>query len=396
MSRHHLCILAVLTLPLSGCVTPFGNAQGDGTGSSDGDCVRPSGTELAPASGVLAGVNLDWGDETLAEYADQLGRRPAVAVSFAPFPLSATDVENITAAKDQVRANGGILLLTLEPHEGLDAVTEELADELATLLDGFNGDGVPVIVRFAHEMNGSWYPWGQQPQAYRTAFRRVADAIHRSAPGSATMWAPNYGGGYPFSGGAHEAVPGSSDHRELDTNGDGEVDGRDDSYAPYYPGDDAVDWVGMTLYHWGNSYPWGANVLPEQGKLLEQLTGTYDGAGGDDTAVPDFYDEYGVSRDKPVAIPETAALYVPDGGGDGELEIKQAWWRQLTDPVIHRDYPKIKMINWFEWRKREAEIDGVVDWRSAGSPDIGEAYVDDLPAWFHYSAEPGDCPAFGG
>lgn len=152
----------------------------------------------------------------------------------------------------------------------------------------------------------------------------------------------------------------------------------------------------MTLYHWGSSYPWGANVLPEQGKLLEQLTGTYDGAGGDDTAVPDFYDEYGVGRDKPVAIPETAALYVPDGGGDSELEIKQAWWRQLTDPVIHRDYPQIKMINWFEWRKHEAEIDGIIDWRSAGNPDIGEAYVDDLPAWFHYAAEPGDCPTVAG
>ena len=64
---------------------------------------------------------------------------------------------------------------------------------------------MPVVVRFAHEMNGSWYPWGQQPAAYVEAFRRVAGAVHTGAPGSAVMWAPNYGGGYPFTGGTHAA-----------------------------------------------------------------------------------------------------------------------------------------------------------------------------------------------
>lgn len=38
---------------------------------------------------------------------------------------------------------------------------------------------------------------------------------------------------------------------ELDTNGDRVIDMRDDMYSPYYPGDDVVDWVGMSLYHFG-------------------------------------------------------------------------------------------------------------------------------------------------
>ena len=63
----------------------------------------------------------------------------------------------------------------------------------------------------------------------------------------------------------------------------------DDSYAPYYPGDDAVDWVGMSLYHWGATYPWGENELPEANKFTDQLTGTYVGANGDDSLLPDFY-----------------------------------------------------------------------------------------------------------
>ncbi|MFF2318190.1 glycoside hydrolase family 26 protein [Arthrobacter sp. NPDC058097] len=351
----------------------------------------PPGTQLAPASGILSGVNLDWEHETLAQYTKGLGRRPAVVVSFTHFPFTAADETNLEAAYGQVRADGGILLLTLEPRKGLAAVTQAATDELAGTLDRFNKTGVPVIVRFAHEMNGSWYEWGQEPAEYKAAFRRVAGSIHRLAPGSATMWAPNYGGGYPFAGGAHQAVAGTAAAAALDTNGDGAVTGADDPYAPYYPGDDAVDWVGMSLYHWGNTYPWGANVVPEPGKFLQQLTGNYNGDGGNDLAVPDFYGEYGTQRGKPVAIPETAALSVPSRGGAKELAIKQAWWRQLFDARIPKDYPQLKMINWFEWNKNEVEVKAVVDWRSAGTPAIAKAYTAELPEWFQFAAAPKEC-----
>lgn len=363
--------------------------------SSPSACVAVDGAGLAPDAGVLAGVNLDWANQTLAEYTESLGRRPSVAVSFSSFPLNATDTRNIQAAHAQVRDNGGMLLLTLEPRGGLDTATEKTTDGLARMLDRFNREGVPVIVRFAHEMNGSWYEWGQQPAAYKAAFRRMADSIHRLAPGSATMWAPNYGGGYPFTGGRHEARPGTADFAALDTDRDGTLTGADDPYAPYYPGDDAVDWVGMSLYHWGNTYPWGANVVPESGKFAEQLTGNYNGAGGNDLAVPDFYAEYGQERDKPVAIPETAALVASGGAGAEELAIKRAWWGQLFDPALHNDYPALKMVNWFEWDKHEVEVDGTVDWRAGASPLLAEKYAADLPGWYRFAAEPAPCtPAY--
>ena len=50
-------------------------------------------------------------------------------------------------------------------------------DDLVTRLRAWNDSGVGVFVRFAHEMNGSWYAWGQQPTAYAAAFRRVAAAV---------------------------------------------------------------------------------------------------------------------------------------------------------------------------------------------------------------------------
>jgi len=283
------------------------------------------------------------------------------------------------------------MLLTLEPKLGLETVTSEAAEELATTLARFNNAGVPVIVRFAHEMNGSWYAWGQQPAAYVAAYKRMAAAVHSKAPGSAMMWAPNYGGGYPFSGGKYQAVAGTQDFIDLDTDKDGAVTGADDPYAPYYPGDDSVDWVGMSLYHWGNTYPWGANVIPEPGKFLQQLTGTYNGAGGNDLAVPDFYANYGTDRDKPVAIPETAALTVASAGGADVLAIKEAWWGQLFDPAIPRDYPALKMINWFEWDKNEVEVKATVDWTATKDAKVREAYSAALPDWFTFAEAPAEC-----
>ncbi|MFS4505224.1 glycoside hydrolase family 26 protein [Clavibacter sp. Sh2141] len=354
-------------------------------------CVTRTAADAVPADGALFGVNPDWGQQTLAEYADLLGRDPGVAVSFADVPMDATDVENVRAAGEQVRGMGGTLLLTLEPREGLAAVTDDVAAEVASLVDGIQRTGAPVVVRFAHEMNGSWYAWGQQPVEYVAAFRRMADALHAGAPGSATMWAPNEGGGYPFIGGPAAAAPESAAFPVLDTDGDGALTIADDPYAPYYPGDDAVDWVGMSLYHWGSKHPWGENVLPEEGKFAAQLTGEYDGLDGDQTAVPDFYGVYGVEHGKPVAIPETAALVVPRGDAAGERAIKRSWWSQVLSEETATRFPELKMVNWFEWDKDEAEVGERVEWTVLGDPATREAFAAELPEWLRFGAAPEPC-----
>ena len=208
------------------------------------------------------------------------------------------------------------------------------------------------------------------------------------------MWAPNYGGGYPFVGGKFAAASESDNFKLLDTNNDGALTMADDSYAPYYPGDDVVDWAGVSLYHWGNQRPWGSNdQLVENHKFADMLTGDYSGTAGDDIQVPDFYHVYGDLHNKPIAIPETAAIYTPSRGGTDELDIKQAWWRQVFADSFASTFPKVKMINWFEWQKYEIEIDDTVDWRAAGSPHVRDAFVADLPAWLHYAQDVRACKA---
>jgi hypothetical protein len=75
---------------------------------------------------------------------------------------------------------------------------------------------IPIFLRFGGEMNGAWTPWGHDPSMYRRAFRLVHDVMAKYAPNVAMVWAPN-------------AVP----TKNLDA---------------YYPGDDVVDWVGISLY----------------------------------------------------------------------------------------------------------------------------------------------------
>lgn len=350
-------------------------------------CQATDRASLVPASGALFGVNLDWHAKSLREYAFDLGHKPAVSVAITGFPY--TDEERTDLQRDvvQIRGNGQMMLLTLEPADGLSAVTDESARVLADDLAEFNDDGVPVIVRFAEEMNGSWYPWAQQPARYVEAFRILADAIHTHAPGSAMMWAPIYGGGYPFSDGEYAAKRGTPEFTTLDTDSDGSLTINDDSYAPYYPGDDAVDWVGMSLFHWGSQFPYGENELPEPGKFANELTGNYRGAGGDDTPLADFYQVYGVAHGKPVAIPETAALFNPGAGGEAELAIKQAWWSQVFDPATATRFPQLKMINWFEWDKDEDEVKGRVDWNVTNNLEVRKAFAAALPDWLHYGPQ---------
>lgn len=341
---------------------------------------KQAGPLLEPPKGIYFGANLDWSSTSPRIFNRRLGHRAVVYVHFFSFPLSPDDEMYMDAMIGDIEAQQGMAMLTLEPWSGLRSVTPAVAEAFAQRLRSYNRAGVPVFVRFAHEMNGSWYPWCQNPTEYIRTFTMLAKAIHEKAPQSAMVWAPSYGGGYPFRGGRYGIRPENPDFMILDTNKDGVVDMMDNPYAPYYPGDEAVDWVGMSLYHWGRLYPWGENEVPEKNKFIAQLTGTYDDPNYRRAAIPNFYEEYFSARGKPIAITETAALYNTQSGGAPEMEIKRAWWRQVFDRDTLVAYPGIKMINWFEFRKQESETGGaMIDWRVMGNDSIASAFKADLP-----------------
>lgn len=103
-----------------------------------------------PEAGVWFGVSIDWAAQTLAQYAERSGVHPAMAVTFADIPMSSTDRANVDAAVEQASTAGSGLLLTLEPNDGLGAVTDDVASDLAAALAGYKPRGArpgPLLAR---------------------------------------------------------------------------------------------------------------------------------------------------------------------------------------------------------------------------------------------------------
>lgn len=360
---------------------PAGTSLSD-PGPSDSGLRGPR--TLAP-NGSYFGPVLDWNQDSADRYIERLKASPSVFGETVGYPLSADGERALRRFVQQASQHGALAQLTLEPRNKLSALTDADATALAVVLQDLHTSfDTGFFVRFAPEMNGSWTSWGQQPVAYVNAFRTVARAVHSLVPSAAMVWAPAYGAGYPFTKayGAVEGI-GAGSVKALDTNGNGTVDPDDDPYAPYYPGDDATDWVGLSIYHFGTYQQGNAfstSVVPENGKFLAQLAGTY-GYADQSNPARDFIGKYATAKNKRLAL-QTGALYNPgNANGGSELAIKQAWWQQITDPEVRARYPQLGLITWLEQQRPEAEAgNAVVDWRATASPPLADVLREKLSA----------------
>lgn len=185
----------------------------------------------------------------LTAFETALGRRADVALTFTSFryPLNGT-------ALRAVAAEGRLPLITLEPWD--PTVPTENRYPLRSIASGQHDTylraqaatlrtlGYPVVLRFAHEMNGSWYPWGANvqgntPADYVAAYRHVHDLIAAEGVTSVRwLWSP-----------ATIDGPSIAD------------------VAPYYPGDEYVDWVGLSVYFDQASDTWANAAAPTVRRL---------------------------------------------------------------------------------------------------------------------------------
>jgi len=135
-----------------------------------------------------------------------------------------------------IKESGKTLLLAWEPWDPARGTQQE-RDYLAEIINGsldsyvttFANEiktyGAPVVIRFGHEMNGNWYPWGGRPAEYTDAYRRIVNIFRELGVYNAKfMWSINA-----------DSVP----YEPIN------------SLAKYYPGDGYVDYVGIDGFNFG-------------------------------------------------------------------------------------------------------------------------------------------------
>lgn len=185
---------------------------------------------------------------------------------------------------------------------------------IRTWARALHGYGRPVLLRFAQEMNGNWYPWseavnGNRPGEFVRAWRHVHDIFTaQHATNVKWVWSPNAG--------SH------------------------DIQATQYPGDAYVDVLGLSVFNGGTSLNWGGwrsfgRIFNTSARALHQI-----------------------APNKPVQVSEVASA---ERGGN-----KAAWiTRMFADLNRH---PQVKSLIWYDLRKQ-------ADWPITSSRRAARAFA---------------------
>ena len=228
---------------------------------------------------------------TMDAFNARVGRRAAIWHTYKSFDQEAFPTITVGTAHDA----GGVPLITWEPFN------RPLRNIARGDYDGYIRNsarqavafGKPILLRFAHEMNGDWYPWGlgvngNSAGDYIAAWRHVVRVFrNENAHNVKHVWAPNTG-----------------------------------SFSTLWPGDDYVDYLGLDGYNWGAKY--------DNWESFEQV---FDSS----------YRQIVRLSKKPLLITEFAAN---ERGGD-----KAAWVRHAFSREVAQRYPQIRALVWFDENK---------------------------------------------
>ena len=335
---------------------------------------------VQPAEGTTwFGPDLDWASDSPEGYEGRLGATPSMYGVSVDYPLDGTAKQELLRSARAAATQGAVLVVSLEPDRELRSLDTADTRAVNTVFEDLHDQyDTQVLVRFAPQMNGTWVRWGQQPTEFVRAFRALGTAVHAGTSDALMVWSPGYGAGYPFGESAGRLRNLSPvDVAKADTNGDGQLTGADDPYGPYWPGAEAVDWVGLSMFSYGKGDPTEAAgravPLTRSGEVESRFDEDW---GYDQPQSGTFYDRFAAADDRPMLL-DTGALYNRELQGDTELQVKRSWWRQVLAAVQER--PLIRGMTVLEAERREPEAGNrVADWRLTADPDVAEAFRADL------------------
>ncbi|CAN5380955.1 hypothetical protein BH23BAC2_BH23BAC2_05740 [soil metagenome] len=171
----------------------------------------------------------------------------------------------------------------------------------------------PFFLRWGHEMNDPYrYPWGphnNSPEDYILAWQYIVNKFREVGAGNVIwIWSP---------------------HIAYDTS------------SQYYPGNDYVDWIGLTTLNYGTVAPWS------QWWSFEEI---FDKG----------YNEFS-TYDRPMMISEFGSL---DVGGD-----RAVWYKEALD-AISGNYPVVKSVVFFHASNDNTTTYKTLDWSIISNRDV--------------------------
>lgn len=211
---------------------------------------------------------------------------------------------------------------------------------------------IPLNLEFGVEVNGNWFPWNGSwngggttteygnlyepdgPERFKDAYRHIINLFRRNNVDNATWF--------------------------FHVNYDNAPDFSWNEMKKYYPGDDYIDWIAISVYGIQNpndTYEW---------KTFEQIL---------DKAYPEFTS---ISANKPLSINEFGVCEAPALGDKG------AWISNALQVIKSGKYSRIKAISY--WNETWQNADGSVsDLRINSSPSSLSAYQTNIADSFFVS-----------
>ncbi len=289
------------TVTSGGAPLASGGASAQGGQVAAGGATAPGGgsAALVPANGALLGGFIGAG--TIEATEAQLGRKWAIELKYFDWPS-----DYAPFARSSISA-GRIPYVTIEPWTvALDAIASGAQDAvIQSRANGVKALSGKVLLRFAHEMNGNWYPWdgahnganAAAAQKYIAAYRHLHD-VFTSAGATNVLWVfcPNV-----------DSVPSEGWN----------------AWQNYYPGDAYVDWTCFDGYNWATD------------TFVSMTARIYPGL---------------AAKNKPILLGETSTK-----------DVEKAAWLNAILPALETQFPLLKALVWFHVNKEN-------DWRYDSSP----------------------------
>ncbi len=225
---------------------------------------------------------------------------------------------------EEVKAVGAVPHIAFEPNGGLEKVQDD--EYLRQWARDAAAADVPIYIRWASEMNGTWTQYSGQSELYKEKWKLVYNVFKEEAPNCSFVWTV-----FTFP---------------------------ENTIEEFYPGDEYVDWVGVNIY----------NVMYHNDKITDKAEHE------DPLELLDYvYNTY--SYRKPIQISEYGATHYTVTDNSNHSEWAASKISRLYEN-IETYYPRVKSIFYFDVNNLNTynEERRINDYSITDDPIVLEAY----------------------